>query len=507
MLLKKRKAGSVTNELTYCVLSTKKMARADQITIDDLLLQGKSGAALMESAGLCVAREIIGHCGGSRALVLCGPGNNGGDGFVIARHLSEAGWAVRLALLGSAEKLSADARIMAGKWRGEILSLKPELIKDQDVIVDALFGTGLARDISGAVLQTIERANEKGGLKVAVDIASGIKGDTGEILGTAFKADKTVTFCAKKPAHLLYPGKHYSGEVVVADIGISQRTIKEVEPDIFENDPALWQKKLSRLKADGHKYHRGHAVVVSGDMTSTGACRLAAMAALRVGAGLVSVSSPQDALSIHASHLTAVMIRRRDELAGDLKSARLDAWCIGPAAGLTSETRRNVLAIIKAGKKTVLDADALSVFEEGPMELFEAIKSNENRDCVLTPHAGEFARLFPYEKDNDKLTAARKAARLCGAVIIYKGADTVIAAPGGRVVLSANAPPSLATAGSGDVLAGLVTGLLAQNMDAFNAACAAVWIHSQCAHEFGEGLISEDLADLIPQQLKRLKKK
>lgn len=497
----------MTSELTYCVLTTEQMTRADQITIDDLLLHGASGVQLMETAGLSVAREIIGHSDGRRAVVLCGPGNNGGDGFVIARHLHEAGWQVQLALLGEVENLSGDARVTADKWHGEILAIGPELINDQDVIVDAIFGTGLTRDISGTVKDTINAANGSADYKVAVDIASGIKGDTGEILGVAFMADKTVTFCRKKPAHLLYPGKAHAGDVVVADIGISTRTVKEVGPDIFENDPALWQGSLPRLKPDGHKYHRGHAVVVSGDMTSTGACRLAAMAALRIGAGLVSVSSPEDALSIHAAHLTAVMIRRRDELIRDLKDPRLNAWCIGPAAGITRETRKNVIDIIRAGKKVVIDADALSVFEEGPMELFEGIKSNENTDCVLTPHTGEFSRLFPYIKDDDKLTAAREAARLSGAVIIYKGADTVIAAPDGKALISTSAPPTLATAGSGDVLGGLVTGLMAQNMDAFNAACAAQWIHSECANQFGEGLISEDLADLIPQQLKRLKKK
>lgn len=495
------------NNIKNCILSTDKMAKADQITINDLILQGKNSSYLMEEAGLSVSREIIGQVDGSHALVLCGPGNNGGDGFVIARHLKAAGWKVELALLGGLEKLNGDAAIMAAKWNGEIGDITPELINDQDVIVDALFGTGLAREISGTVKEVIKAASESAAYKVAVDIPSGIKGDSGEILGVAFKADKTVTFCRMKPAHLLYPGKSHSGEVIIADIGISERTVAEVEPDIFQNDPALWLGELPNLKVDGHKYHRGHAVVVSGDMTSTGACRLAAMAALRVGAGLVSVSSPDDALATHAAHLTAVMIRKRDELSSDIIDNRLNAWCIGPAAGINTKTRKNVIDIIKAGKRAVLDADALSVFEEGPMELFDAIKSAKNSNCILTPHGGEFARLFPYMKESDKLTAAREAAKLSGTVIIYKGADTVIAAADGRAVICTNAPPTLATAGSGDVLAGVVTGLLAQNMDSFYAACAAVWISGECANEFGEGLISEDLTGLIPRVLKSLKKK
>lgn len=490
------------NKLSNCILSTDKMAKADEITIDDLIALGKSGSDLMEVAGLSVVREITGQLDGRRALILSGPGNNGGDGFVIARHLKESGWSVELALLGNLEQLKGDAKVMAQKWDGEILSLSPDAINDQDVIIDSIFGTGLSKEISADVKETILKANEAPAYKIAVDIPSGIKGDTGEVLGVAFKADKTVTFCRMKPAHMLYPGKEYCGEIIITDIGISDRTVEDVEPDIFVNSPDLWKWAYPIKKKDGHKYDGGHAVVVSGDMTHTGASRLAAMAALRVGAGLVSVSSPDDALSVHAAHLTAVMIRKRTELNEDIKDPRLNAWCIGPAAGLTTRTRRNVLDLLNAAKRVVLDADALSVFEEGPLELFAAINENKDSRCVLTPHAGEFARLFPYLKHLDKLSAAIEAAKLSGATIIYKGADTVIASPGGRAVITANAPPTLATAGSGDVLAGLVSGLLAQGMPAFEAATAAVWLHGECANRFGTGLISEDLEKELPGILK-----
>ena len=401
----------------------------------------------MEEAGLCVVREITKNCSGSDVLVLCGPGNNGGDGFVIARHLKEAAWNVKVALLGAVESLQGDAYYMAKKWGGEILPLNKDVVQNQNVIVDAIFGTGLSKDVSGIVKETLEAANQSKAVKIAVDIPSGIKGDTGEVLGIAFRADKTVTFCRMKPAHILYPGKEFCGELIITDIGISDRVVAEVSPDIFINSPRLWKKNFPQPSGGGHKYNRGHAVIVSGDSIHTGACRLAAVAAQRIGAGLVSVSSPEDALLVHAAHLTSIMIKRRSSIVDDLTDQRLNAWCIGPAAGLTNETKQNVLDILKADKKVVLDADALSVFENAPRELFDVIKSSENDECVLTPHGGEFARLFPYLKKLDKITAARSAAELSGAVIIFKGPDTVIAAPDGRAVISNNAPPTLATSG------------------------------------------------------------
>jgi len=458
----------------------------------------------MEAAGLSVTREILKNCSGNKALILCGPGNNGGDGFVIARHLQDASWKVTVALLGSLESLQGDAYYMAKLWNGEILPLNEARITDQDVIIDAIFGTGLSKELSGKVRETVDKVNLTNSLKVAVDIPSGIKGDTGEILGSAIKADFTVTFCRMKPAHILFPSKKYCGQIIVTDIGISDRIVQQVEPGLFINSPECWIDKMPDFELDSHKYNKGHAVVISGDLTQTGACRLAAMAALRSGAGLVSVSSPENALMAHASHLTSVMIRRRENLVTDLKDHRLNTWCIGPAAGLTKQTRNDVLSILESGKNTVLDADALTVFEDDPRVLFEAIKAISGRQCVLTPHAGEFARIFPYLKKLDKITAALSAATLSGAVIIYKGADTVVASPEGQVIISNDAPATLATAGSGDVLSGIVTGLMAQNMNAFDAACASVWLHGQCANEYGRGLISEDMEKLIPAVLKAL---
>ena len=272
-----------------CILTTAQMIQADQLAIAELKEQGRSGADLMEAAGLSVTREILKNCSGNKALILCGPGNNGGDGFVIARHLQDASWKVTVALLGSLESLQGDAYYMAKLWNGEILPLNEARITDQDVIIDAIFGTGLSKELSGKVRETVDKVNLTNSLKVAVDIPSGIKGDTGEILGSAIKADFTVTFCRMKPAHILFPSKKYCGQIIVTDIGISDRIVQQVEPGLFINSPECWIDKMPDFELDSHKYNKGHAVVISGDLTQTGACRLAAMAALRSGAGLVSV--------------------------------------------------------------------------------------------------------------------------------------------------------------------------------------------------------------------------
>ena len=489
----------------HCILSTDQMDKVDQSSIDELKKLGKTGAELMEAAGLSVVRTITSDCNGQNVLVLCGPGNNGGDGFVVGHHLQKMSFNVEVALLCELADLKGDALTMANRWVGGVVPISPEILSGKDIIVDAIFGTGLSKEINGHLKETLEAANEIKAHKISIDIPSGVKGDTGEVLGVAFKADKTITFSRKKPAHLLYPGKALCGDILVAEIGVPDQIVNDIGPDIFCNNPELWNKFIPRFEGSIHKYQKGHAVVVSGNMIQTGASRMAAMAALRIGAGLVSVSSPEDALQTHAAHLTGIMIRRREQLTKDLQDDRLNVWCIGPAAGVNDITKKNVLKIVKSGRKVVLDADALTVFEGGPLELFEAINSTAKSECVLTPHAGEFARIFPYLKKLDKITAAKNAAKLSGAVLIYKGADTVIASPDGRCVISDNAMPTLATAGSGDVLAGILTGFLAQNMPVFEAACAAVWIHSECGKLFGEGLIAEDLPGLIPQVLEIVK--
>jgi hydroxyethylthiazole kinase-like uncharacterized protein yjeF len=489
--------------IKQCILTTAQMAEADQICIAELETLGRSGADLMEEAGLSVVRVIQKRFNGNKVLVLCGPGNNGGDGFVIARHLRDSGWHVHLALLGDVNNLKGDAARMAERWQGDIENIYQTGLEGFDVIVDAIFGTGLCREISGDLKEVFENINTSDAIKIAVDIPSGVDGNTGKILGSVIRADRTITFCRLKPAHVLYPSKEICGEITIADIGIPDRVVHKTNPDIFVNCPSLWQHKLPNFSGDFHKYDRGHAVIVGGDRTHTGAGRLAAMAALRIGAGLVSVSCPDDAMDINAAHLTIIMLRKRTEIISDLDNDKLNCWCIGPASGVNEVTKADVLRILEADKHAVLDADALSVFEDNPELLYE--KLSKNGRVVLTPHAGEFARIFPGIKNLDKLSTAKEAARMSNSVVLYKGADTVIAAPDGRTVISNKAAPFLATAGTGDVLAGLISGLLAQRMNAFEAACAGQWIHSECANEFGEGLISEDLLLIIPRVLKRLK--
>ncbi len=481
------------------LLTVEEMSRADRAAV----AAGVAGEVLMENAGAGVAREIIARWEPGRAAVLCGPGNNGGDGFVVARHLAEAGWEVRLGLMGAIERLAGDAALMAGRWQGEVLALATALLEGCDLVVDALFGAGLARALEGEVRTLVEAVNAAAAPAVAIDVPSGVDGDSGEVQGAAIAAALTVTFFRRKPGHLLLPGRGLAGEVVVVDIGIPEAALAEVAPRQHENGPELWLAHYPWPRPEGHKYSRGHAVVVSGGAESTGAARLGARAALRVGAGLVTVASPPDALAINASQLTAVMTRAfagtagLGELLGD---PRKNAVLLGPGNGVEPETRDNVLAALGLDKACVLDADALTVFADDPGALFSALRA----PSLLTPHDGEFARLFP-ELAGDKLARARGAAELSGAVVLLKGPDTVIAAPDGRAAINSNAPPELATAGSGDVLGGLALGLMAQGVAPFEAGCAAAWLHGAAAAEVGPGLIAEDLAQALPAVLRALK--
>jgi NAD(P)H-hydrate epimerase len=474
------------------------MYRADRAA----MAAGVDGPTLMENAGAGVAAALIERFGARPTAILCGPGNNGGDGFVVARHLKAAGARVRLALLGEKGRLGGDAAIMAKRWRGRILPFSSAALDGAEVVVDAVFGAGLSRPVDGLVREVLEAAAARGLPSVAVDVPSGVDGDSGAVLGYALPATLTVTFCRAKPGHLLFPGRALAGEVRVVDIGISNNIVEKTIPTIFYNAPKLWLDVYPLPGAEGHKYDRGHAVVVSGPRGRSGAARLAARAALRVGAGLVTVATPASALAENAAQLTAVMVRAwRDSRAYAklIADPRLNAALLGPGNGVRPTTREAVLATLRRGKATVLDADALTVFRRAPKRLFTAIRG----DCILTPHEGEFRRLFG--ADGSKLERARRAARESGAVVVLKGADTVIAAPDGRAAINVNAPPELATAGSGDVLGGLALGLLAQAMPAFEAAAAAVWLHGAAAAAFGPGLIAEDLAEELPVQLRRIR--
>ena len=488
------------------LLTPEEMYQVDRLAIEG----GTSGYELMENAGRGVADAICSRWVTGHALVLCGPGNNGGDGFVIARILTERGWQVSLHLLGDQSRLRGDAAEAASNWNGEVLPLDDASPETATLVVDALFGAGLARPLEGTAQTLAVQSGGWGVPVLAVDVPSGLDGLTGEPRGDAFQADLTVSFFRKKPGHVLLPGRALCGEVEVIDIGIPESVLDRIEPVACENQPMFWGQAFPQVQPDNHKYHRGHTVSVSGPMHRTGAARLAAMAALRAGSGLVTVASPPDALMINATHLTAIMLAKvdgADGLAGVLKDQRLNAVVLGPALGVNERTVAKVLAALGAGAGTVIDADGITSFEDGPARLYEAIAENAGRPVILTPHSGEFARLFPDLQEGTKLDRARAAAKRSGAIIVFKGPDTVIAAPDGRAAVNTNAPSYLATAGSGDVLAGICAGLLAQGMSGFKAACRAVWLHGEAANRFGPGLIAEDLPNLLPGVLRDLEPK
>ncbi|ODR98746.1 hypothetical protein AUC71_03820 [Methyloceanibacter marginalis] len=484
------------------LLTAEEMGRADRITIEG----GVPGAVLMENAGRGVADEISARFpDASTVALLCGPGNNGGDGFVAARHLLERGYRVRLGFDGDPAKLPADAAHMAARFKGAVGPLGPDLLADAEVIVDGLFGAGLARPIEGKLAALIDQANECGAPIIAIDVPSGIDGTTGAVRGTAIGASATVTFFRRKSGHLLLPGRLYCGAVRVVDIGIPAPFLK---PSLTPSpmSPACGFPRFPGPRRRGTKYLRGHALVASGPMDATGAARLAARGALRAGAGLVTVASPRNALAVNAAQLTAIMVREADGpqgIAALLADPRKNAFLIGPAHGVGEETRAMVLVALKAGPAVVLDADALTSFADDKEALFEAIRARE-APVVMTPHEGEFARLFGDVAGDSKVEKARAAASRaarpwCSKARIPSRRRT-------QAVIDANGTPWLATAGSGDVLGGMVLGLLAQGMSGFLGASAAVWMHGQAARIFGPGLIAEDLPEMLPQVFRGLER-
>src|SRR5580700_5283509 len=495
------------------LLTPAEMSKADRFAIS----AGTPGIALMERAGLTVADEAA-RLTKSRAriAILCGPGGNGGDGFVAARLLGMRGYAVELGLLGRREALKGDPALAAARYEGPVLDAAAVDLAQADCVIDALFGAGLARDIDGEAKAIIERVNDFAracGRVLAVDVPSGIDGKTGKVRGAAVEANASVTFFRLKPGHLLLPGRTFAGEIRLADIGIPEAALAPIGPQAFVNAPAVWRSALPRPDADSHKYARGAVLVLSGSGHHTGAARLAARAALRAGAGIASVASPPDAVAVNAAQLTAVMVApfaNAREFEALLADERRRAIVLGPGAGVGPTLRKLVAAALTrpARQRTiVLDADALTSFAGDAARLAGLIKRG-GHEAVMTPHEGEFAKLFEGAPDvrlgDDKLTRARAAARLMGAVVLVKGADTVVAAPDGRATIGWDLPPWLATAGSGDVLSGLVAGLAAQEMPAFEAASAAVWLHGACGRAVGPGLIAEDLPEALPQVLRGL---
>jgi hydroxyethylthiazole kinase-like uncharacterized protein yjeF len=489
------------------ILTTDEMGKADLLAAVD----GVTSFDLMLNAGRAVADAAADMAEEGQILVVAGRGNNGGDGFVAAAELAARGRDVAVVLLCQRDTLTGDAARAASEWRGAVLPCDPVSIGHPGLIIDALFGAGLNRPVKGDPLLMIEAINASGAPVLSVDLPSGINGTTGAVMGGAVRAVETVTFFRPKPGHVLLPGRVHCGRLRVVDIGIDPGVLDQIRPATFENIPEFWASAFPVPRIDSHKYARGHAVVVSGDIAATGAARLSARGALRAGAGLVTVASPRDALAVNAAALTAVMVRPidpKDEFADMVGHPRINACVIGPGAGVGDRTKAFVLALMAARRHSVLDADALTSFADAPDRLFDAIKAAADTHVVLTPHEGEFPRLFS-GLDNkhplrSKLERVRDAAERSGAVVLLKGPDTVVASPDGRATIAANAPPWLATAGSGDVLAGIIGGLLAQGVPAFEAACIGVWMHGESGSEAGPGLIAEDLPEVLPAIFRRL---
>ena len=478
------------------LLTVEQMYTADRLTIEG----GTPGAVLMENAGVAIAGEIMRRWEKQPVAILCGPGNNGGDGFVIARLLKDRGWPVRLALPGDMGQLTGDALHHARLWTGQTESLSADILGDGPLVVDALFGAGLSRPLDGMALEMITAINQRALVCVGVDVPSGVDGDTGEILGGAPRCQLTVTFFRAKPGHLLMPGRELAGELVVADIGIGEQVLNTIQPKTFANDPDLWLAGFPWPKTDGHKFDRGH-LIITGGLEMTGAALLAALAARRIGAGLVTIAAPEGVGAIYRNGLPGNIVstvNNSAEFETLLADTRKNTVLVGPGLGVSEATRRLVMSALETDKRVVLDADALTAFADDPQALLGRLNANH----ILTPHEGEFARLF--DTGGDKPTRARKAALLSGATVLLKGPDTVIAAPDGRAVINTSGTPYLATAGSGDVLAGLIAGLTAQGMTPFDAAAAGAWVHGRAGELSGPGLIAEDLPDVIPDVLSEL---
>ena len=444
---------------------------------------GTSAQALMDRAGAAIARAVARFVGPMPTLVLCGPGNNGGDGYVVARELAAAGWPVRVAASGPP---AADpARVAAAFWTGPVEAL--EQAAPAGLVVDALFGTGLTRPLTPVVADRLAALLAAAKVRVAVDVPSGVNADSGTLLGAAVAFHLTIALGALKPAHLLLPAAALAGRVVLADIGVMAGT-----PDLVVNGPPAPQ----RLAPGGHKAQRGHVLVLGGGPGHGGAARLAGRAALRAGAGLVTLALPSAAMPENAARLDAIMLRaldRPDDLAALVAERRATVVALGPALGTDARALGLAKAALALDLPLVLDADVFSLFKGAP-EAF-----NRAAPTVLTPHEGEFARLF------GQLPGSKIARADAGAVVLLKGADTVIASPQGRAAISASAAPWLATAGSGDVLTGVIAARLGAGEDAFSAACAGAWLHARAGEAAGgPGMTADDLPELLGGVVRRL---
>jgi len=478
------------------VLTTEEMREAELSAINE----GIKSFSLMEAAGFSVASQIIESFKPCYIMVLCGSGNNGGDGFITAQKLKEEGWNITIASMVKRNKLKGDAALAAQKWDGEIKDLNSNLsVHNIEIVVDAIFGTGFKGELSPELITLFNKIKVRKIPVIAVDIPSGINATTGIVAEDTLKAQLTVTFCRKKIGHLLLPSKNLCGKIITSDILITDKQVASINSNSFENTPALWLKDFPIAKEDEHKYNRGHSLIFGGKIRTGAAC-LAAKASQKIGAGLTTIISQEDSLNIYKLYRASLMVdefNNIDEFKNILRDEGKNAILIGSGSGI--DIKEYIDAIFSFNKYIVLDADVFSAYKNKPSELLENLSEN----CVLTPHEGEFKRLFPNLTGN-KLDRAREAAKISNAIIVLKGGDTIIAAPDRTAVINTNAPPSLATAGSGDVLAGMITGLMAQGMPPFMASSAAVWLHGESARNYGFGLTAEDIISNISKTLNNL---
>lgn len=482
------------------ILSITQMKQAE-----DASLSGRTSSyTLMQRAGRAVADIVRERYEKQPVMVLCGSGNNGGDGFIAASELKRKKWDVTVACKLEAEYLEGDVARAAEEWGDDFETLDKVKLPEDGIIIDAIFGTGLEREITGDAQEVLFALQRSSCSVVAVDFPSGVYADSGDCQPCTPQADLTVTFFRKKMGHILLPGRVACGDIIVSDIGMKDDVLDEIEGEIVhENDPSLgWQEDASTKAFWTHKYHHGHIAVLGGKVL-TGATVLTSLSALRIGAGLVTIAAHPDVVNVYRMASPSLMVEPLQEMARFkdhyAKDDRRNVLLIGPGAGLENEgaLKKIVFDATASERICVLDADALSVFENDTRTFYKSL----HKSCILTPHEGEFERIFP-GLQGSKVDRALEASRKTGAIIVLKGADTVVASPNGKAVINTTGCGWMATAGTGDVLAGMIAGLVARKvLNLFDATCAAVWMHGKASELAGPGMISEDLSSHIPSVL------
>lgn len=480
---------SATIKDQFAVLPTVKIQELERQVIEG----GSSVVELMDRAASGIVEEILSHFTVRPTLILCGPGNNGGDAYAVALKLIEKGWPVEaMDIVGSSSEAAQHYKRL---YKKPFLPFSTHDLDHFDLLIDGIFGIGLKRELPQEIQAFIHNVNVRRIPVVSIDMPTGVDSDTGDVRGASLHAKLTITFNYRKPAHLLYPGKLSCGDVILKDIGLGQSP----NPNILVNHPELWFDDFPIPNPLDHKYHRGHALLLGGE-EYTGATQLASLAARRAGAGLVSIACSEKTHSIYALSAPGTLTKIVRDSKGwveVLKDVRKNAFLLGPGLEPTAVARERVLAALATKRPVILDAGALNAFApENIKTLFSACHDQ----VIFTPHEGEFKEIFG-SLGGSKIERTLQAARQSGAMIYLKGADSVIASPAGQILLQENAPPWLATAGTGDVLAGMILGFLAQGVKPLQACGVASWVHGESAQQAGFGMIAEDLLDHLQEAL------